>query len=189
MLRPRRHTGRRSAILYLAALLPALAGACSSSGCASGSGGASGRRAPEISGTTLDGKPWRLADLRGSNTVILAFFATWCGPCAMEIPHLIKMQSDYEKQGLNLVLLTEEPAATLKKFEFFTSLKLPVVVNASDAFEQYRVSAIPRTVVVDSAGSVIFDHEGASPETMERLRSLVAQAVGAPAGAAEPTAG
>jgi thiol-disulfide isomerase/thioredoxin len=56
-------------------------------------------KVPAIEGQTPDGKPFRLSDHKGK-VVLLNFWATWCGPCRMEIPDLIALQEKYGPEGL-----------------------------------------------------------------------------------------
>ena len=65
----------------------------------------SGELAPDFSGTTLDGEIVQLSDLRGK-TVLVNIFASWCGPCRAEAPHLVEVDNllgeDVVLLGLNL---------------------------------------------------------------------------------------
>ncbi len=62
-------------------------------------GMAHGTPAPDFSLDSLDGQSMRLSDLRGK-AVLLNFWATWCGPCKIEIPWFIELQKQYGPQGL-----------------------------------------------------------------------------------------
>lgn len=68
------------------------------------SGPATGAQAPDITVTTLDGKSIQLADLRGK-IVLLDFWATWCGPCVEEVPHLVELHKELAGND-NLVMLS-----------------------------------------------------------------------------------
>lgn len=57
---------------------------------------------PQTPFTGPDGKPMRLADLKGQ-VVVVNFWATWCGPCKEEMPSLARLQKDYAEKGLKVV--------------------------------------------------------------------------------------
>src|ERR1700692_1154101 len=58
--------------------------------------------APDFSLQSLDGTSMRLSDFRGK-AVLLNFWATWCGPCKIEMPWFIELQKQYQAQGLQIV--------------------------------------------------------------------------------------
>ncbi|MGI9135770.1 MAG: TlpA family protein disulfide reductase [Candidatus Nanopelagicales bacterium] len=115
--------------------------------------------APDITGTTLDGKEFSLADLRGKTT-ILNVWASWCAPCRAEAPILEKVWQ--AEQGNNVAFVgldtrDSDPAAMsfIRKF----GITYPNVIDRDGAL-QLRFSdtlppqAIPSTIVIDSQGRV-----------------------------------
>jgi thiol-disulfide isomerase/thioredoxin len=71
-----------------------------------------GSRAPDFTLNALDGRPVRLSDYRNQKTVVLSFWASWCGPCRMEMPSL---ENFYSKNRDNVEVLAvsidQDPAA------------------------------------------------------------------------------
>jgi thiol-disulfide isomerase/thioredoxin len=133
-----------------------------------------------FTGTTLEGQPWALAEHRGKRPIILSFFGTWCGPCRMELPHLMEMQRKYRDRGLQVVLLTEEPSDAVRRDQEFGSSGLTFLVEASPVFRSYEVSGVPRLIYFDPSGEVARDVEGFSPEDMKSLDQRLAQLPAAP---------
>ncbi|MGB5160818.1 MAG: TlpA disulfide reductase family protein [Thermoanaerobaculia bacterium] len=121
-----------------------------------------------------DGVRVRLTEFRGKPLVV-NFWATWCRPCILELPELERLAENFDDE-IAFMLLSEEPAATLKKFVEKTELTLPVVRVASSPEGTSFPSPIPTTWIVDSAGNIVFRHTGAADwsdsAVVEYLRTL-----------------
>ena len=75
-----------------------------------------GQPAPDLAAQTLDGKPWRLAELRGK-VVLLDFWATWCGPCIAAMPHLARLERRFADNPKFVVVglsVDDDPAKPAK---------------------------------------------------------------------------
>jgi thiol-disulfide isomerase/thioredoxin len=117
--------------------------------------------APEIHLQTLDGKPLTLASASGK-VVLLNFWATWCGPCRMEIPGLIELQKQY-KDRLQIVglLVDVDDVDDAKKFVADAELNYPVAVATTEVRLKYGgVSALPTVFVIDTQGRIVQKHVG-----------------------------
>jgi len=111
------------------------------------------RPAPATELTTLDGKQIKLSDLKG-HTVIVAFWATWCGPCREELPLLSRYAHDHRKQGLTVLSFSLDHADSLAKVrKVAQGLAFPVgLLDQSDADGYGRIWRIPVSFVIDHAG-------------------------------------
>jgi peroxiredoxin len=152
-------------------------------GSAGGDGEASalvGAEAPDFTLDGMDGKPVTLSDLKGS-VVVLDFWATWCGPCVVAMPHLDKVYQDLKGDGLKVyaVNLREGPEK-VKDFMETKGLSLPVLYDKEgEVAKQYGVQGIPTQVVVGKDGTVKKVIVGYDPNGDEKLRALLAEEIGA----------
>jgi membrane-associated protease RseP (regulator of RpoE activity) len=72
--------------------------------------------APDFTAPALDGSPaFKLADLRG-NVILIDFWATWCGPCTFQFPHLKDWHQRYTSRGLRILALSDEEADLVRDF-------------------------------------------------------------------------
>jgi peroxiredoxin len=120
--------------------------------------------APDFSALTLDGRTVSLADFRGQKKVVVSFWASWCGPCRLEMPSLIQFYktnhrdtSDFE---ILAVSIDEDPKAAA---DFATAMKLnfPILVDPDQKIANaYQVEGIPTTFVIDKDGKVIYGRAG-----------------------------
>jgi len=120
--------------------------------------------APDFSALTLDGRTVSLADFRGQKKVVVAFWASWCGPCRLEMPSLVqfykKNHSDSSDFEILAVSIDEDPKEAA---DFATAMKLnfPVLVDPRQKMANaYGVEGIPTMYVIDTAGKVIYGHAG-----------------------------
>jgi peroxiredoxin len=133
-----------------------------------------GQKAPDFSAADLAGHTVSLADYQGGKTVVLDFWATWCGPCKMAMPGLQQIQDDFKGRGLEILSLNEgessEQAASFMKrkgYGFHVLLDGDSGIGA-----RYGVRGIPTMVVVDRQGIVRWIRVGYSPDDSALRRAL-----------------
>jgi thiol-disulfide isomerase/thioredoxin len=108
----------------------------------------------------VDGKPYSLAALKGK-TVMLDFWASWCGPCRESMPSMGKIYSEYKDRGL--VILGVNVAEERKVIDAFAqkhSFAYPIVMSGeSTILTDYKVDAYPTFIVIEE-GKVIAEQIG-----------------------------
>lgn len=113
------------------------------------------------------GKPWRLSDQKGK-VVLIDFWATWCGPCRMAIPHLIELQNEYGPKGFTLVgvSLDQQGEAVVRPFYKSWKLNYPVVLDPmGEVARTYGgIRSIPTYLLVDKQGRVVNYFMGYRPK-------------------------
>jgi thiol-disulfide isomerase/thioredoxin len=133
--------------------------------------------APPISLTDIEGKRLDLADYKGK-VVVLDFWATWCGPCRIEIPGFVEMQNKYANQGFSVIGISFDDAAE-PVVQFYKDFKMnyPVAVGNQRIGELYGgVLGLPTTFLIGRDGRIYAKHTGATnPSVIEdEVRQLLA---------------
>ena len=135
-----------------------------------------GRRAPEISLESLQHTRVDLAQDRGK-VVLLNFWATWCGPCKVEMPRFMEWQKQYGARGLQVIGVSiDDSAAPARAFVEKLDLNYPVVMGNAKLGEQYGgVLGVPVTFLIDRAGMVRarFDGEEHLAAEERQMRGLL----------------
>lgn len=132
-----------------------------------------GDLAPELTGTTVDGETVALSDLKGK-VVLVNIFASWCGPCRVEAPHLAEVydsidQEKFEFVGLNL----QETPGAVEGFRDDFFIDFPLVLNeGGDLTNIYTPIGLPTSWFIDQDGVVRFVFSG--PMTKESLQAILA---------------
>jgi len=141
--------------------------------------GADRRQAPDFTLDDLRGNQHSLSDFYGK-VVLLDFWATWCGPCRREIPHLIKFYDTYKPQGFVVLGVGLDKKANLSRFASQNGMSYIVLADEKGiAGKLYGIRSIPRTLIVDKKGRIAFDHTGFVPgmesEMEAQIRTLLAE--------------
>ena len=108
---------------------------------------------PDIEGQTLEGEPFRLADLRG-RPVIVNFWGPSCVPCRDEFPLFKAKREQYAADGLEIVgVLMDDPPEPARAFAAEFGAKWPTVIDEGEAArDAYLVAARPMSFFVDPDG-------------------------------------
>jgi thiol-disulfide isomerase/thioredoxin len=119
-----------------------------------------GHYAPDFTGTTVDGENYTLTDFvnregAGGQPVVLNFWASWCGPCRIEMPHFEKASLNYKGRAAILGVNQAEPAETVARFGQTTQVSYPLLVDEEMRINQkYGVTNLPTTIFVDGQGVI-----------------------------------
>ena len=113
--------------------------------------------APDFSLESLEGKTMRLSDFRGK-AVLLNFWATWCGPCKIEMPWFVELQQKYGSQGLQVVGVAMDDASKedIAKFAKEMGVNYPVLIGKEAVGDSYGgIPALPETFFIGRDGKVV----------------------------------
>ena len=126
--------------------------------------------APEIQADFLNssGSALTLGQLKGK-VVVLDFWATWCGPCRMELPSLVKIYNTYHGKGLEVIGLSVElndgqSKDYFRQFMGNYAMNYPVGLAGTDTLKNYGINPIPATFFIDKKGKVALSFVGVHPE-------------------------
>lgn len=121
----------------------------------------------------IDGQKHRLSDLKGK-VVILNFWATWCGPCAKEMPHLVRLYEKFKGNGLAILAVTVDRKSDRYKVAPFAEeykLSFPILFDEAIA-DLYKVEIYPTNIFIDRKGNVRYRQFGFDEET-PRIHEIV----------------
>ena len=171
---------RQSSSIALSVLL--LAVCFGLSGCAqSDTTSLVGSAAPDFSLKSVDGRELKLSDQRG-RVVILDFWATWCQPCQMSLPHLQTLSQDQSLAARNVVVWAvneQESADTVRSFLQANHFTFTVALDSTGSVgSDYKVTGIPATVVIGPDGVIKNAFVGFGDESAKQIDDAIHQALG-----------
>jgi thiol-disulfide isomerase/thioredoxin len=133
--------------------------------------------APLFSATDINGRKLDLADYRGK-VILLDFWATWCGPCRIEIPGFVKLQERYRDQGLVVIgVSVDDSVEPVREFYREFNMNYPVVMGESRITELYGgIVGLPTTFIIGRDGRIYSKHMGATDVSVfeEEVKELLA---------------
>lgn len=140
-----------------------------------------GKRTPAVDFTLsdLEGRRVKLSDLKGK-VVFLNFWATWCGPCRIEIPTLAKMNQKFKDRDFQLLTISidQQGRKAIEPFYQQLGIALPTLVDSdSKVASRYGVSAVPESFLIDKEGRIVKKYIGprdwVSPSIISEIERLL----------------
>jgi peroxiredoxin len=131
-----------------------------------------GQIAPDFSFSSENGQAKKLSDLKGK-VVWINFFATWCGPCRQELPHLQKEVFDKLKNDKNfelIILGREHTWKEINKFAADNKFLMPFYPDEGrKVFTLFAKQNIPRNFIIDKEGKVAITSTGFTEKEFEEI--------------------
>lgn len=134
-----------------------------------------GEAAPPFSLLSLNGPPIRLSDYAGQ-VVLLNVWATWCSSCLSELPAYQQVYQRHQAEFVILGLNFQESEAQVKPYADGLGVTFPILLDPDGrvARQQYRVSGLPTSFLIDAHGTIVYQHIGPMSQAtlMEQLADL-----------------
>jgi len=148
--------------------------------------------APNFSLTDISGKKLSLSDYKGK-VVLLDFWATWCGPCRIEIPGFVNLQNRYGSQGLVVIGISMDDGPE-PVVEFYRQFRMnyPVAMDNDRLGELYGgILGLPTTFLIGRDSRIYAKHVGATDLALfeEEIKELLAMGASAEAADFKPANG
>ena len=136
-------------------------------------------KAPDFTLTAMNDSVYTLSKLEGK-VVLINFWATWCGPCRMEIPELNEMHKSYHEKGLEILgISVSDNKKQLKNFAKSFAVDYPLLYGSTREMNKVMknyggVSAVPSSFLVGENGAIVWSYPGAilknyDPQTFATL--------------------
>ena len=136
-------------------------------------------KAPDFTLTAMNDSIYTLSKLEGK-VVLINFWATWCGPCRMEIPEFNEMHKSYHERGLEILgISVSDNKKQLKNFAKSFAVNYPLLYGGAREMNKIMkdyggVYAVPSSFLVGKNGNIVWSYPGAilknyDPQTFSTL--------------------
>jgi TonB family protein len=135
---------------------------------AKSAGELTGHEATDFTLKDLDGREVNLQKLRGK-VVVLDFWATWCVPCLVELPHIEKLHNELKDRGVVFLGINDEEPETARDFMKGKGYTFASLIDTNkEVGGKYAIEVIPQTIVIDKTGKVVAHYFGTKNEDQLR---------------------
>jgi len=149
-----------------------------------------GNKAPDFTLQDADGKTVRLSDYLGKNPILIDFWATWCNPCKVELPHLEAIYKKHKDQGLVFMAISEDSPRSVSKVKPYVRSKgfeaiVPLDPDGQVLRKFFGEDTLPYTILIDREGKIVRTFTGFVPGQEKDIEKMVEDLISVrPAGTA-----
>lgn len=133
-----------------------------------------GQTAPNFKVVSTSGQTISQENYRG-HVLIVDFFATWCQPCRLSIPHLVEMNRKYGKQGLQVLGLSvdEDGERGFKAFADEFRINYPLALAGETVTADFGIRSVPIMFLIDKKGKVVEVYRGYTNDSARALETSI----------------
>jgi thiol-disulfide isomerase/thioredoxin/outer membrane lipoprotein-sorting protein len=133
-----------------------------------------GTDVPSFMLTGFDNEKISSSDLKGK-TVLLDFWAVWCGPCVASMPKVQALYEKYKDKGLLVVgmMIEEKDLEPAKLWTQKQKTSFPMLVGNEKLKQDFKVNGIPLYILIDKEGKITFVREGYTDEMEKEIEKLI----------------
>jgi peroxiredoxin len=152
--------------------------------CAMALGAQETGKAPDFTLQDFDGKTIKASDYLGKNPMIIDFWATWCGPCKQELPHLEKIYQTHKEKGLIFMAISEDSPRSASKVKPYVKSKgftclVPMDPDGQVLSKFFGDNTLPLTILIDAEGKIVRTFNGYVPGQEADIEAIVTKMLGA----------
>ncbi len=97
----------------------------------------------------------------GKQPVVINFWGTWCGPCRMEVPDLVKLYDEYHSQGVEILgLAVRDNEARVEQFADEYGMDWPLLMADNSIAMSFKLTGVPKTIFINENGEVVQQFTG-----------------------------
>jgi len=129
---------------------------------------------PQFNLTTVDGDEFSLPE--SGDVVLLNFFATWCGPCQIELPYIEQLwtKNKNNEHFRLLVIGREETTETVREHRDKNGFSFPIAADPDRAvYSLFAKESIPRTMIVSPDGRIVYSKAGFYEDDLDELEAVL----------------
>ena len=144
---------------------------------------AEGKKAPDFKLSTLDGKPFSLAETLANGPVVLAFFKISCPVCQYAFPFLERLYKAYAGKGVTIVGVSQDNAKNTAAFMKEFGVTFPMLLDPAESYavsNNYGLTNVPTIFWINPDGEIEVSSVGWNKTDMERINRLMADQLNAP---------
>lgn len=133
-----------------------------------------GETLPDFELPDSTGKSVKFSELtRGKKIVLINFWASWCGPCRLEMPSFEKLYSGQKNNGFTILAIAEDKEREkLDQYLKDKPVSFPVLIDKDGSLsDKFKIEALPTTILVDANGRIKQVHEGVQPYVQYLVQS------------------
>jgi len=142
-----------------------------------------GSKAPDFSLQDVNGESVKLSDYLGKNPILIDFWATWCNPCKVELPHLEAIYKKYQDQGLVFMAISEDSPRSVSKVKPYVRSKgfeaiVPLDPDGQVLRKFFGEDILPYTILINREGKIVRTFTGYVPGQEKDIEKRVEEMVG-----------